>query len=497
MTPIRPTLARLLFAAYVAMAASTPAFAQPAKVPDPINPKVLEIAPAAAPVPALKYRLLPSSADLNPGDAAPIYLRIRNLEEGQGSDAIEKAWNQISGNSKKWMNVPLDQFTAAEARKFVDQLSRQLEQIRFGAHRRTCDWNYTLPEQRNDCVNIMLSDITAMRQWARLLTIRVRVEIAEGKFDQAVRTIETGLAFSRHIAEGPFLINGLVGNAGAYMMLAEVEELIAQPGAPNLYWALTALPTPLIDIRHELETERELCENLIPELTAARLDRPRTAAEWALVLSRMHQGIVKWSRIYSGSNQADPPSDPNLKALSTWDLARLKAESLPPARAYLKASRALSDEQLAAMSDDQLVAMFIIDRYHELWDDLFKASYLPVLDAIPQLMAAEKRVHAPQSGPPALFVAITPAIRAVMTSRLKVDRHLAALRAIEALRLHAAAHGGKLPESLDQITEVPVPRDPATGEPFIYRAADDAAILHGVRAELPPPFLSYRITIRR
>ncbi len=66
-----------------------------------------------------------------------------------------------------------------------------------------------------------------------LLTIKARVEIAEKDFDRAIRTIETGLAFSRHIAEGPFLINGLVALAGARLMLDACEELIAQPGAPT------------------------------------------------------------------------------------------------------------------------------------------------------------------------------------------------------------------------------------------------------------------------
>ena len=84
-----------------------------------------------------------------------------------------------------------------------------------------------------------------------------------------------------------------------------------------------------------------------------------------------------------------------------------------------------------------------------------------------------------------------------MRSRLRADRQVAALRVIEAIRLYAAAHDGRLPESLDQITEVPVPDDPATGEPFIYRAADSAAILHGPRADLRYPWPTYRITIRR
>jgi hypothetical protein len=210
-------------------------------------------------------------------------------------------------------------------------------------------------------------------------------------------------------------------------------------------------------------------------------------------MSRMHQGIVKWSRVLGAGGLADP----RLKTLSTWDLTRLKAESLPAARDYLKASRNLVDPQLAAMPDDQVVALYLAGRFQELWDDLFKASYLPVRDAIPQLAAAEKRLEAANTVPLALFLVSTPAIQTVMKNNLRPDRHLAALRVIEALRIYAAEHDGRLPESLDQITEIPVPEDPATGEPFIYRAADSAAILHGLRADLPPPGLSYRITIRR
>ena len=74
-----------------------------------------------------------------------------------------------------------------------------------------------------------------MRQWGRILALKARVEIVEGKYDNAIRTVETGLAFGRHVAEGPFLINGLIGVAITNLVLAPLEDLIAQPGAPNLY----------------------------------------------------------------------------------------------------------------------------------------------------------------------------------------------------------------------------------------------------------------------
>ena len=49
-----------------------------------------------------------------------------------------------------------------------------------------------------------------------------------------------------------------------------------------------------------------------------------------------------------------------------------------------------------------------------------------------------------------------PAVTKVMIAQNRLERRIALLRAIEALRMHAAANGGQLPESLDQVTIAPV-----------------------------------------
>ncbi len=475
----------------IALCCPLPALAQPApRPPAPLNPRLLVITPAPAPVPALKYRLLPSVADLNPGDAAPIYLRLRSFD---GDKPLEEAWTQISEKTQKWKDTSLDHFPTAEARAFVDLWARQFKQIEFAARRRSCDWNYTLAEQQLDRGDIVLSDAQAMRrQWGRLLVIKMRVELAEGNFNEAIRTLETGLAFSRHVADGPFLINGLLGVSISLIMLEQLEELVTLPNAPNLYWALTALPRPFIGFRSQIEIERRLFESVIPELTETRKDQSRTPAEWASLVVRLHRRMAEWSRV----DAKDEKADPNLKALTMSDLGQFKTELLPMAREYLKSMRTLSDLQLTAMCDDQLIALYLSDRHDELWDDLFKATYLPPRDARPQLDAAVKRIQSARKGPPTLFVAMIPSVATALMTQLRLDRQIAALRVVEALRLHAAAHNGILPEALDQITDVTVPEDPATGEPFIYRAADGAAILHGPRAGLPVQ-PTYRITIRR
>jgi len=59
----------------------------------------------------------------------------------------------------------------------------------------------------------------------------------------------------------------------------------------------------------------------------------------------------------------------------------------------------------------------------------------------------------------------------------RVDRHIASLRCIEALRLHATEHDGTFPETLRQMSNVTIPLDPARGKPFIYRRGGDGAVL--------------------
>jgi hypothetical protein len=488
LTRVRPKMIALMLAVWIAVAMPGQAFAQAEiKKAAPPPPKILIVSPAAVPIPALKYRLLPSSADLNPGDAAPIYLRAHGYEDMQ----LEDAWRQIAEKSSKWQDLPLKDFPAAEVHMFVNLWSGKLKQIEFGTRRKTCDWNYTLPEERLNAIAILLPDAQSMRQWGRVLALKARAEVAQGKYDDAIRTIETGIAFARHVAEGPFLINGLIGIAITNLMLAPLEDLVAQPGAPNLYWALTALPRPLVSLQDSLEVEQKLLENLIPELTETELNRPRTATEWTLLLSRMHEGIMKWCRNLISSRDGTP----GMQVLSGWDLAKFKAEALPAARDYLKTLRGLTDGQLTEMSDNQLVVLYLAEAYRSLKDDHFKAAYLPSREALPQLAAAEERLKTIKPGPLSLFAAIAPTLRPAMMAELRLDRRITIFRVIEAIRLYAAAHDKALPETLTQIIEVPVPDDPATGKPFEYRSTGNSSLLSGPSAglSLPPVF---RITIR-
>jgi len=98
-----------------------------------------------------------------------------------------------------------------------------------------------------------------------------------------------------------------------------------------------------------------------------------------------------------------------------------------------------------------------------------------------------------------LFTILLPALSRVSFLQARLDRHVAILRTVEAIRMFAAEHSGQFPASLGEITAVPIPTDPVTGEDFIYRRID----ARNARLEAPvsPAESSrrpvYELTVRR
>ena len=91
---------------------------------------------------------------------------------------------------------------------------------------------------------MLIPDVQQLRPLASALKVRFRAEVALGRFDDALRTAKTMFAMSRHLGEHPTFVGNLVGIAVAHVAIGPLEEMLEQPGCPNLYWALTNLPRP-------------------------------------------------------------------------------------------------------------------------------------------------------------------------------------------------------------------------------------------------------------
>ncbi|MEX2091810.1 MAG: hypothetical protein WD971_03985, partial [Pirellulales bacterium] len=98
--------------------------------------------------------------------------------------------------------------------------------------------------------------------------------------------------------------------------------------------------------------------------------------------------------------------------------------------------------------------------------------------------AFESAIHDARANGPAadreimpIVSLLMPAMHAARSAEIRLERDLAAMQVIEALRMYAASHAGGLPAQLNEITEVPVPLNPATGQPFSYHLDGATAVL--------------------
>ncbi|HEV3440795.1 MAG TPA: hypothetical protein VG122_25805, partial [Gemmata sp.] len=175
----------------------------------------LTVSSRAESVPALKYRLLPLGSELKEGNAIPIYLRLVHEQ----NDASRKYWFETP---LSWNGLPIDKIPIDEADKFLQRMNYQLRQIELGARRRTAEWNYTLED--GNPIALRLPDTQWMRNYTPMLILQTRVAIAKEDYRAATHHLETGFAFSRHVAEGPTLIHRLVAIAMAMQLASTVAD---------------------------------------------------------------------------------------------------------------------------------------------------------------------------------------------------------------------------------------------------------------------------------
>jgi len=79
----------------------------------------------------------------------------------------------------------------------------------------------------------------------------------------------------------------------------------------------------------------------------------------------------------------------------------------------------------------------------------------------------------------------------------RIDRFIAILECLEGLRYYAALYG-QLPDSLFEVTEIRLPKDPITNRPFLYHKESDVAILHAsdIRDVGTPSVFRYTIRMK-
>lgn len=422
----------------------------------------LTVNAAPAPVPALRYRLLPELRDLTPGNAVVLYYR-----------AFSPEWITTVRTNRtliEAMNAALDPAqgkTPADVRSdpalaFVRTMPA-LKEVDRAARRAYVDWELA-PRIREDGVGLLLPDVQAMREFANLLAIRTRLELADRDFDAAIHSMQTGLAMGRHVADAPTLIQSLVGVALDAVTFNQIEELIRTPGSPNLYWALVNLPRPFVDMHRPYEGERIFLDQIAPGY--------REALRKKAMDPQSPEAFAKFRRDFAALGSGDDAA-----------VALLAVRKYVPAKKLLTAS-GWNPAAVEALPALQVVLLAEVAQYDRWFDEMAKWIGFPYPLVRKELKAAEQRLNedlgATGGRGASLAGLLLPATMSVQFAATRTDRRIAALVAVEALRLHAAATGA-LPDKLADVA-VPLLSDPVTGASIEYGRSGDRATL-----TLPPP----------
>lgn len=420
------------------------------------------LSPADLPKPSMKHRLLPDRRDLVHGNAAALYYRaMASFVENRFllMDLNEQHWD-------RWMNTPVDELPKDEVRTKVNQTRNLIREFEEGARQRQCDWNL---DNRSEGFLLLIPEVQGMRRIGTVLAVRAKLAMAEGRLDDALASLRIGFALGHHLGDSPTFIHTLVGLAIAQIMCNRLEDFIQRPGAPNLYWSLAVMPRPWSDLKKAWDTERDWLDYMYPAFKRLE-DGPMSLAQ----LRRFHEEV---ERVNERANIRQPTPEERVQS------GVFQALAYPEAKRGLL-SQGVKAADVDAMPPFQVVALFAWREYHRTWDEAAKWAQTPDGTRHPGYRTATREQ---QKAVVRLNRIVFqgrmadigfPAVDRVQHAIARLERRFAALRCLEAIRLYAAKNDGKLPASLKDITDVPVPTDPMSGQPFEYIVKGDRATLN-------------------
>jgi hypothetical protein len=440
----------------------------------------LNVDPAAEPRPAFKYTLLLPSSERKPGNAVPFYYRAILAY------ATSQAANQGGMDNKiqEWMSAPLATFPRDAVRKALAGF-RAFDELREATSREECNWDWRLEGVSGvKSFEFLLDEVQRSRGLARWLAVKARLEIADGRYDDAVDTLRMGYQLAHDFGKTQVLITSLVGMAINSTMDEQVHAFISAPHSPNLYWALTELPQPLTETRLAVEFEMTYPARVFPFLKDPE-HAEHSALQWADQVTEAYGTLTRLA------------SDNLLPVSGNWgDRLVATGQAL---RGYTRAKRELiaagfPAAEVEEMPVGQVIAIDEARICRYACDETRKVTLIPYPAGARWQQASENALRqAGYLGPafsgreilPVVAI-LLPAIRSVNEATIRRETSTAADRVIEAIRMQAAKNGGKLPQSLTDITIVPVPDDPRTAKPFPYTVHGDTAVLEVRRGSRAP-----------
>lgn len=456
-----------------------------------IQRRVIDMVPQAEPKPALSVQLMPNDFEMKEGNAAIQYLQAMGfLEQSYALKAKQdferenmEAANAAGKNRSEyppesWRASRPKDLPVGQVKDYLQYTSFQPRYLSEAVQRETCSFDRHIRDVENP-IGYLLPEIQTMRELARTQSLRFLLALAEDRPTDAVAILGQQLAMAYHLNQEPFIVSNLVGIACAGIGLETAPFLCEHPGAPNLYWAIAALPQPLVNLRPALAYERELLLQQIKLLREVDAS-PRSQIHWAHAIEEFSESM---RYLTSGDD---------LFRFDKAGMTVMIAAGVPGARRFLNEMEGMSIEELDKLPNAQVFLFAVRKFYEHARDEMFKWQYATPWErnsAQPELYMAEAAEEFGLITTPAGL--ILPAVKAAMSAQTRTSQQLAYLQTIESIRHHLATHDRQFPDSLANLV-LPAPLDPATGQPFIYVRNAQGATLTGGKF----PGIRYQFELR-
>ena len=252
--------------------------------------QIIEMTVSAAkqPDPIFTHRLTLLPKDTVNGNAATIYLdalagsslskKWRNLEERFGEDVHSWLYN----------DMPLDQIPLDELKQASSEFDILiLDYIGRATERRNCDWGLGLEELRGPLTfGLNFNGLHQTRTISRAIALQTRFAIAESRFDDAVDLMRMNYRLAENVGQVKLAVGTLIALAEVGITNGSMVDFIAAADSPNMYWALTELPRPIVDIRGAMRMECDNALRIFPAIGSADVEE-HTVDEWSKIVQDM------------------------------------------------------------------------------------------------------------------------------------------------------------------------------------------------------------------
>jgi len=459
------------------------------------TPEIIEmtVSPAPQTDPIFKHRLTFLPSETTAGNAATIYMHLfagdflkdcRHFEE-----TFEEELHSWAAYGTPRDQIPLDKLREASAR-FDGYIKNYVARA---SRRRNCDWGYDLDELRGPiAIGILLDGLQDTRSVSRIIALQTKLAIFESRFDDAVDLMRMNYRLAENVGEVEAIVGNLIAIAETGITNNSMVDLIAAPDSPNMYWALTELPRPIVSVREALRMDIGLALRIFPEIASAETAN-HSRDEW----SRIVRELPKTASVTLDHtrNNKNPSNYSGMDFIS----AGMGLLSYAPAKQRLIDS-GMEAEKVEQMAVGQVLLIDANREYRRIADMFERGMYLPFEGSSERLRAMEDEMEKMQlrgldSFGKILATMLLPALEQVSRAQIRVQRDIDALRVIEALRIHAA-DTGQLPISLNDVKAVFIPNNPATNKPFEYQLKNGVAVLELPRSDGVVYAKRYEISLR-